>query len=167
MKMFSKEDKGLIKEWDENKLLPLKQLSAEQYRIWERKRQRNAGNRLLVIIAVYQAVLVVLLLATAKHITLAAVLILAFLCALTLGVIAFACSKRLKEIESMQIESVYRGRGMVENMSPFQIRYMDSEGDYQSKVVEKKQRRKERQGTIVDIIVENGEIVLAEKKLPE
>ena len=158
-----------LKEWGEIKhvLLPLKQLSVSQYREWAKKRELKLRRQTLAFAAVYQAVFIVFMLAAAKRISLLAVLIILILYSLTLGSLLLRWNIRLKDIESREIESACRGRAVIETSSPFRIRYMDSEGEFQSRVVEKLQRKKYKQGTLVDIVMENGEVVLAERNLPE
>lgn len=158
-----------LREWGEAKyeLLPLRQISVGNHKEWLRKREIKLRRQTLVFAAVYQAVFVVFMLAAAKRITLLAVLIIFMLYSLTLGSLLLRWNRRLKDIESREIDGVYRRRALIETSSPFRVRYRDAEGEFQSQCVEKPQRKKYRQGTLVDIVIENGEIVLAEKNLSE
>ena len=158
-----------LREWEEAKyeLLPLRQISAGNHREWLRKREIKLRRQTLLFAAVYQAVFIVLILVAAKRITVLAVFIIFMLYSLTLGSLLLRWNKRLKDIESREIDGVYKGRGLIETSSPFRVKYRDAEGEFQSRCVEKPQRKKYKQGTLVDIVMENGEIVLAEKNLPE
>ena len=158
-----------LREWEEAKyeLLPLRQISVGNHREWLRKRDKKLRRQTLLFAAVYQAAFIVFILVAAKRITVLAVFIIFVLYSLTLGSLLLRWNKRLKDIESREIDDVYRGRGLIETSSPFRVKYRDAEGEFQSRCVEKPQRKKYKQGTLVDIVIENGEIVLAEKKLPE
>ena len=158
-----------LREWEEAKyeLLPLRQISAGNHREWLRKREIKLRRQTLLFAAVYQAVFIVLILVAAKRITVLAVFIIFMLYSLTLGSLLLRWNRRLKDIENREIDGVYRGRGLIETSSPFRVKYRDAEGEFQSRCVEKPQRKKYKQGTLVDIVMENGEIVLAEKNLPE
>ena len=160
---------GSLKEWEEAKyeLLPLRQISVGNHREWLRKREIKLRRQTLLFAAVYQAVFIVFILVAAKRITVLAVFIIFMLYSLTLGSLLLRWNKRLKDIESREIDGVYKGRGLIETSSPFRVKYRDAEGEFQSRCVEKPQRKKYKQGTLVDIVMENGEIVLAEKNLPE
>ena len=158
-----------LREWEEAKyeLLPLRQISVGNHREWLRKREIKLRRQTLLFAAVYQAVFIVFILVAAKRITVLAVFIIFMLYSLTLGSLLLRWNKRLKDIESREIDGVYKGRGLIETSSPFRVKYRDAEGEFQSRCVEKPQRKKYKQGTLVDIVMENGEIVLAEKNLPE
>lgn len=147
--------------------MPLRQLSAGQYREWPKKRELKLRRQTLLFAALYQGAFITFFLAVARRITLLAVLIMLLLYFLTLGSLMLRWNRRLKDIEIRTIESVYRGKGLIETSSPFRVRYRDSEGEFQSQVVEKQQRKEYKRGTLVDIVVGNGEVVLAERNLPE
>lgn len=57
----------------------------------------------------------------------------------------------------------YWGKALIETESPLKIRYINSEGEFQSRVVEKTQEKKYKRGTIVDIVIENDEVIVVEK----
>jgi lysylphosphatidylglycerol synthetase-like protein (DUF2156 family) len=158
-----------LKEWEEAKyeLLPLRRISVGNHREWLQKRDIKLRRQTLLFAAVYQAVFIVFILVAAKRITVLAVFIILMLYSLTLGSLLLRWNRRLKDIESREIDGVYRGRALIETSSPLRVKYRDAEGEFQSRCVEKPQRKKYKQGTLVDIVIENGEIVLAEKNLPE
>ena len=125
----------LFKEWEEVKyeLLPLRQISVGNHREWLRKREIILRRQTLLFAAVYQAVFIVLILVAAKRITVLAVFIIFMLYSLTLGSLLLRWNRRLKDIESREIDGVHRGKGVIETSWPFRVKYRDAEGEFQSR----------------------------------